>query len=187
MKALKPGTYEKYKISSTKSVQMPYYSPTGDLQRPARRMFRSDKKCGNSGIPENARCTKGTASSGQTSQRKPFSNSSANNVLKVGAGALALAGGAAALGSFANRSKAGTSGSKGFGQYRAPSIPKKKISSIRKRLLEIKRKNKENPGRSEIRDLRALGMKAERQVAKGVKPHRAIQYASKINLYKKPK
>ena len=155
---------------------------TNDLQRGAARMLRTDKKCGKSGIPENAKCSKSMAQSGQKAGSKSGSG------LATFAAAAALAGGgAAALGAMANRSKAGTSGSKGFGQYRAPSIPKKKISSIRKRLQEIKRKNKENPGRSEIRDLRALGMKAERQVAKGVKPHRAIQYASKINLYKKPK
>lgn len=180
MQGLKHGTYEKYKISSTKSVQMPYYSPTSDLRNPARRMFRADKKCGNSGIPENAKCTKSTAQSAQKAGSKSGSG------LATFAAAAALAGGgAAALGAMANRSKAGTSGSKGFGKYKAPSIPKKKISSIRKRLEEIKRKNKENPGRSEIRDLRALGKKAERQVGKGMKPHRAIQYASKVNLYKK--
>ena len=184
MQGLKHGAYEKYKISSTKSVQMPYYSPTSDLQRPSRRMFRADKKCGNSGIPDNAKCSKSTASAGQAPQRKPFSNPYLNNVLKVGAGGVALTMGAAALGSLGNKGKAKPGQKALYPSYKAPSVPKKKTSSIRKRLEEIKRKNKENPGRSEIRDLRALGMKAERQVGRGVSPQRAIRNVSKINIYK---
>ena len=150
-----------------------------------------DKKCGKSGIPANAKCTKQTA---QGPQRKAFSNPYANNVLKLGTGLAAASLAATAAGSLVGGRKAPTAPKKpkllmpsalGGTPRRAPSIPPKKETSVTRRLAEIRRKNKANFGRPEIRDLRAVGLKAERLVSKGSTPAEALKKAATPRLRKR--
>lgn len=155
--------------------------------------LRSDKKCGQSGIPDNAKCTKQTA---KGPQRKHFSNPYANNVLKLGAGLAAASLAATAAGSLVGGRKAPTRPKKpkmlmpsplGGTPRRAPSIPPKKETSVTRRLAEIRRKNKVNLGRPELRDLRAVGMKAERQVQKGSSIAQALSKSMNPKLMKRKK
>lgn len=156
-------------------------------------MKRIDKKCGQSGIPDNAKCTKQTA---QGPQRKAFSNPYANNVLKLGAGLAAASLAATAAGSLVGGRKAPTAPKKpkllipsalGGSPRRAPSIPPKKETSVTRRLAEIRRKNKQNFARPELRDLRAMGRKAEKYVKQGSSPMSATKKAITPTLRKRKK
>lgn len=155
------------------------------------KVVKLDKKCGKSGIPANAKCTKSTS---QGTQRKTFSNPYANNVLKLGAGLAAASLTASAAGALVGGRKAPTAPKKpkglpaspfsGTGR-RAPSIPPKKETSVTRRLAEIRRKNKANFARPELRDLRAVGLKAERMVGKGSSPAEALKKAATPRLRKR--
>ena len=150
-----------------------------------------DKKCGKSGIPANAKCTKSTA---QRAQRKAFSNPAANNVLKLGAGLAAASLAASAAGSLVGGRKAPTAPKKpkllpgspfSGASRRAPSVPPKKETSVTRRLAEIRRKNKTNFARPELRDLRAVGLKAERLVGKGSTAAEALKKTATPRLRKR--
>ena len=143
---------------------------------------RLDKKCGQSGIPDNAKCSKQTQAGGVPDHRKA--------VLKFGLGAAGASMGAAALGSLIGGRKAPTRPAKRLnpGTFKlrsAPSIPGKKETSLTKRLSEIRRKNKENFGRPEFRDLRAVGLKAERNIKRGSTAAEALKKAGTPRLLKR--
>mgnify|MGYP003110861461 CR=1 FL=1 len=154
--------------------------------------LRYDKKCGQSGIPDNAKCSKQTAQG--PPQRKPFSNPYKNAVVKLGAGLAAASLAASAAGSLVGGRKAPTAPKKprllppspfpSTGR-RAPSVPPKKETSVTRRLAEIRRKNKANFARPELRDLRAVGLKAERLVSKGTTPAEALKKAATPRLRKR--
>lgn len=135
-------------------------------------MLKSDKKCGASGIADNKKCHIGTASSAKATR-------SGNTLLNIAKGA-ALAGGAVALGSaLAGRGKSepGTPSKPSFGQFTAPSIPR-----TRKKNAEM---NRAKPGRRELREVRAIGKKAERNVSKGTPRLRAATNAARPRLLKR--
>ena len=156
---------------------------------------RLDKKCGQSGIPDNAKCTKQTSSGG-------------NTLLKAAAGAAVIGGAALAASSLRkpkltpktlgqawknrDRSQPPFSLSADLSNVkhpfrRSPSVPPKKETSVTRRLAEIRRKNKVNLGRPELRDLRAVGMKAERQVQKGSSIAQALSKSMNPKLMKRKK
>ena len=144
--------------------------------------IRLDKKCGQSGIPANAKCTKQTQTGGVPEHRKA--------VLKLGLGLAGASMGVAALGSLVGGRKAPTRPTKRlnpstFKLRSAPSVPGKKETSLTKRLSEIRRKNKENFARPELRDLRAVGLKAERMVNKGSTASEALKKAATPRLTKR--
>lgn len=158
--------------------------------------MRLDKKCGNSGIPDNAKCTKQTSPGGN------------NNLLKA-AGAAALVGGAALAAQsmrpkklnartlqkvWKNRNKSGPMFSLSADLSnvktpfrRSPSVPPKKETSVTRRLAEIRRKNKQNMARPELRDLRAMGLKAEKYVKQGSSLMSATKKAITPKLRKRKK
>lgn len=155
-------------------------------------MMRLDKKCGNSGVPDNAKCTKQTSSSQPSYSTIRVANHR-KNVAKLGLGLVGLSMAATAAGSLVGGRKAPTapkmlmpsalSGS----PLRAPSIPPKKETSVTRRLAEIRRKNKQNMARPEFRDLRAMGLKAEKYVKQGSSPMSATKKAITPKLRKRKK
>jgi len=158
-------------------------------------LVRSDKKCGNSGIPDNAKCSKQT-SSGQPSYPTIGVSNNRKNVAKLGLGLVGLSLAGTALGSVVGGRKPPTAPKKPkmvtgspftSAARRAPTIPPKKETSITRRLAEIRRKNKSNPGRPEIRDLRAAGLKAERRVQKGSSVAQALSKSVDPKLMKRKK
>lgn len=137
-------------------------------------MKKLDKKCGKSGIADNKKCTKGTAGQAAAPKR------SGNTLLSIAKGAV-LAGGAVAAGSalasMGSKGKPAQEKPAGFGRFTAPSIPR-----TRKKNAEM---NRANPGRREIREVRAIGKKAERNVSKGTPRLRAAKKALRPRLLKR--
>lgn len=137
-------------------------------------MKKLDKKCGKSGIAETKKCRVGTTGQPATPQR------SGNTLLNIAKGAV-LAGGAVAAGSalasMGSKSKPAANKPKGFGSFTAPSIPR-----TRKKNAEM---NRAKPGRREIREIRAIGKIAERNVKKGTPRIRAAKKALRPRLLKR--
>jgi type IV secretory pathway TrbL component len=135
-------------------------------------MIKADKKCGKSGIANEKKCHVGAASSAKASR-------SGNTLLNIAKGA-ALAGGAVALGSAlagSGKSASQAQTKPSFGQFTAPSIPR-----TRKKNAEM---NRAKPGRRELREIRAIGKKAERNVSKGTPRLRAAANAARPRLLKR--